>query len=862
MHKTAKSSVIAHVDHEMDKDRSSQHGDITTAEALASKAFSGAGKLKSFSIPKLAVVPWAEAKVRKQAKRLHFAIEVAYDLPSLNPSVVEDVEEMYMDSDAPMCPINEEWPERIIVNSLRLQGFLEHEFNMTLPASTDEPFHILRPYKMLSYHEGRIRKRIAEFHNARRVMWAASEDEYTEHYQRNPVEDGAALSPQRESQMTLQQLTAYILDFKCLERVIGVCSRPEFREPEHMPAHVLFNNLWLLFPVGSLVYARDPKVPQKIWKVVERTSVRRDYEPRSNERPGGRSEDPFSDFVAICYHLDFDGTCYQPSYHEFRINSFDGPQLMLSLLIAPLSFVEYQGILDRGDVLERAKRFKAMTRVRHQSYSGRSYDSTPTGKRLTELDDGSHKNSGVRVAPLADNPWDMKSTEDLVGAETKKWKEWGKDPDLSGPTEEQDLLLPDRCTKYWGSKTNIANEGLSLLHAACLQIGKDIYGNPTLTNVQQTDEPWQNLELPTGHKETVHSLVDSHFSKDRSKNMHFDLGVIILLHGVPGAGKTSTAECVAQSHGRPLLPITCGDLGLTPAGVESKLQEIFRLAEAWGCVMLFDEADVFLAQRTPTDIERNALVSETCWFPLMTVFLRTLEYYEGILFLTTNRVGAFDEAFKSRIHMSLYCPPLTEKLTISIWRSHIATAQKDSRIELDAVDLVLCAQEIFQRQRDPQFGPVWNGRQIRNAFQTAVALAGFHSKDNERIKLERKYFTQVFNVSAQFSNYVWSVKQRNSDAQWNAMLMLRRDDFAYTGPPGADPAGNQQLMVPVNQQGGGQVPRSGNFPQSSFGQQAGPPRTTAPFNGGMGVGGMNMNMNTNAAGGGSDGNQFGSMLSA
>ena len=54
-----------------------------------------------------------------------------------------------------------------------------------------------------------------------------------------------------------------------------------------------------------------------------------------------------------------------------------------------------------------------------------------------------------------------------------------------------------------------------------------------------------------------------------------------------------------------------GDLGLTPAEVESGLQEIFRLAQAWDCVMLLDEADIFLAQRTPTDIERNALVSGT-----------------------------------------------------------------------------------------------------------------------------------------------------------------------------------------------------------------------------------------------------------
>lgn len=146
--------------------------------------------------------------------------------------------------------------------------------------------------------------------------------------------------------------------------------------------------------------------------------------------------------------------------------------------------------------------------------------------------------------------------------------------------------------------------------------------------MDQRPDAWQDLEIPQGHKSIVQALINTHFSKDKTKDAHFDLvrekgkGVIILLHGVPGVGKTATAECVAASHGKPLLPITCGDLGLKPKEVESTLQTAFQLAQAWDCVMLLDEADIFLAQRTNQDVERNALVS---------VFLRILEYYEGIL---------------------------------------------------------------------------------------------------------------------------------------------------------------------------------------------------------------------------------------
>jgi SpoVK/Ycf46/Vps4 family AAA+-type ATPase len=52
-----------------------------------------------------------------------------------------------------------------------------------------------------------------------------------------------------------------------------------------------------------------------------------------------------------------------------------------------------------------------------------------------------------------------------------------------------------------------------------------------------------------------------------------------------------------------------GDLGLTPGEVEKSLKEIFRFAQLWSCVLLLDECDIFLAQRTKTDIKRNSLVS-------------------------------------------------------------------------------------------------------------------------------------------------------------------------------------------------------------------------------------------------------------
>lgn len=216
-------------------------------------------------------------------------------------------------------------------------------------------------------------------------------------------------------------------------------------------------------------------------------------------------------------------------------------------------------------------------------------------------------------------------------------------------------------------------------------------------------------------------------------------GVIILLHGVPGVGKTSTAECVAEYTNRPLFALTCGkprtlakiykavslmiagDVGHTAADVQVKLTASFELAHRWGCVMLLDEADVFLQSRSrDSDLARNAIVS---------VFLGMLEYYSGILFLTTNKVGTFDEAFKSRIHVSLYYDMLDEQQTLEIWKFNLERVKsaRSGRITFDTDTMHEWMKSFYKRNVINKKRRPWNGRQIRNACQTAAALAEFQN---------------------------------------------------------------------------------------------------------------------------------------
>lgn len=176
------------------------------------------------------------------------------------------------------------------------------------------------------------------------------------------------------------------------------------------------------------------------------------------------------------------------------------------------------------------------------------------------------------------------------------------------------------------------------------------------------------------------------------------------------------------------------------------------------------------------------------------MFLRALEYYSGILFLTTNKVGKFDEAFISRIHMSINYPPLDQDTTAAIWVVNMRrTKELKPHISFDENDLMACGREIWWKQMNRANGITWNGRQIRNAFQTAVALAEYDTlgkgKDvplNDQgvhpANLVRAHFMRVSDVSFEFDNYLRKT-HRGMDLFTQSSHAQDRADPRYENKP-------------------------------------------------------------------------------
>ncbi|KAJ4355255.1 hypothetical protein N0V95_003085 [Ascochyta clinopodiicola] len=198
-----------------------------------------------------------------------------------------------------------------------------------------------------------------------------------------------------------------------------------------------------------------------------------------------------------------------------------------------------------------------------------------------------------------------------------------------------------------------------------------------IEEIQWNAEAFESLVLPDRVKSNLKGLVSSHrFNAARTIDDVIQgkgKGLNVVLHGPPGVGKTLTGESIAEYLKCPLYAVSAGELGTNSGSLERDLNRIMDITHSWGAILLLDEADVFLEARQPHDIQRNSLVS---------VFLRLTEYYQGILFLTTNRVETFDEAFQSRIHMGIRYENLKPPARKKIWQHHVGKVEKMAMDEI------------------------------------------------------------------------------------------------------------------------------------------------------------------------------------
>lgn len=225
------------------------------------------------------------------------------------------------------------------------------------------------------------------------------------------------------------------------------------------------------------------------------------------------------------------------------------------------------------------------------------------------------------------------------------------------------------------------------------------------------------IVLPDNHRKLIEVLVSGVAGRYMDVVKGKAKGVIILCTGVPGSGKTLSSEVYAEVAKRPLYMVQCSQLGTDPDALEKNLAEVLERATRWRAILLIDEADVYIHERG-SDVGQNAIVG---------VFLRLLEYYNGILFMNTNREEVIDDAILSRATAHVkYENPSPQNL-VKIWRIlafHFG-------VTMNEILLASCIKE-------------WkniSGRDVRKMLRLAKTMA---DQENAAVALEHLKFAASF----------------------------------------------------------------------------------------------------------------------
>jgi len=417
------------------------------------------------------------------------------------------------------------------------------------------------------------------------------------------------------------------------------------RKADHVTHGVItFKHIWTIFEPGCLVFMVD------------------DGHERLLRFTGGVFD---SSYDLECQYIDWDGERFGLKNETIEISEFKGTASIEGLRAVPLEHHQNKSKLEER-LITRGKVFEANKGYHYKQYEGLGMDEKSIKYNI----------------------------DSRIVIDTDSYNRFQPDGRVRLDWLDNQILTDDQLLMCSASF-----RGYSLKDKKWLKFWID-----SVKDAVWNDKAFESLVLPSDQKELVLAFAES-----QAKHGHaFDdvvkgkgKGIIMLLSGPPGVGKTLTAECVAETMRVPLYMLSAGDLGTDPSVVEEKLSRILAMATRWQSVLLVDEADVFLEARSTHDLERNKLVS---------IFLRILEYYEGFLFLTSNRVDNIDAAFESRIHLSLQYEELSHSSRYHVWKTFLGApfsgATKFTEENLQTLSEI----------------PM-NGRQIRNVIKTAQLLA-------------------------------------------------------------------------------------------------------------------------------------------
>ncbi|KAJ5340225.1 hypothetical protein N7541_009349 [Penicillium brevicompactum] len=459
--------------------------------------------------------------------------------------------------------------------------------------------------------------------------------------------------------------------------------------------HITYDLLWALFKPGCQVY----------------TTCFGTKEPRCVVFDVGeeRTQNDETWFNLECRFLDYDGTKFGEAGIFLRVAKFRGSKPIETLEAYPLHRHPSSEQVQK-DLIERGQKFRDLAGSHIQHCKGNAFfmnkgkifkvninsrvavdaaffhEMQPNYSRPSLHDIGVKEKDEIAVFDIGAM---------LMEDNERKKERMGGDGVDAQKLSEADLLVACSTVCCFSFKEKMFLE-------CAVSALRDVGWSP---------ESFDCLQIPSDTKTMLLSLAKTRLGL--IPTVPFDdvidgkgQGLNVLLNGPPGVGKTFTVEATSEYFKRPLYSISAGELVVDHGdshALESQLEIIFKIAKHFNAFLLLDEADAFMASRTELHDNHNRLV---------TVFLRKLEYYRGLLFLTSNRGIQFDEAILSRIHLTIEYEGLTREFRTGLWTTFLSKART---IQGPAV----VEEDDIQRLGSLAL----NGREIKNIAAVAHALA-------------------------------------------------------------------------------------------------------------------------------------------
>ena len=371
-----------------------------------------------------------------------------------------------------------------------------------------------------------------------------------------------------------------------------------------------FDHLWMLFEPGCTVFTSRLGQP---------CAMRLQSVSEGNGQCGRF-------YQVQCQYVEWNGDSFGYANTCQQIMEFGGTSKISQLSTFPIKYHPHlKATTER--LLARGSEFERLSGYHYKAYNGLAIGSTPFGRQAMNV-----RERMLRKANMQDeltlfqinsriiidtyawnrfNPSEQVSTGPLEGANSPATPSTSSDDELyddfefEGDEEDVDALAAVREALNPQSKPKVKplTEQQKLLCTNTLK-GYSLKDKKWMTlfiegvqEIKWSLHAFSKLVLPEDQKELILALTES----QRDNRGSFEdiiadkgMGMIMLLSGPPGVGKTLTAESVAENMRAPLYMMSAGDLGTSASEVEANLSTVLQMCTKWKAVLLLDEADVFL----------------------------------------------------------------------------------------------------------------------------------------------------------------------------------------------------------------------------------------------------------------------------